>query len=110
MAFLGVLESSQNNYVNFQFSCQLKRNMVLGMEIFLSVKIHTLQITMLQQISLALLQYEHRRRSNHEIKRPVLTCANDFSNYEVLSLKIVLIFLYLIFFPRKVILIRYVFV
>ena len=50
--------------------------MGLGMEIFLSVKINMytiLQITMLQQISLALLQYEHRRRSNHEIKRPVLT-------------------------------------
>lgn len=57
MAFLGVLESSQNNNVNFQFSCQFKRNMGLGMEIFLSVKIHILQITMLQQISLALLQY-----------------------------------------------------
>ena len=91
MAFLGVLESSQNNNVNFQFSCQFKRNMGLGMEIFLSVKIHILQITMLQQISLALLQYEHlfSVRSNHEIKRPVLICANDFSNYEVLSLKIV---------------------
>ena len=59
MAFLGVLESSQNNSVNFQFSCQLIRNMGLGMEIFLSVKIHILQITMLQQISLALLQYEY---------------------------------------------------
>ena len=62
------------------------------MEIFLSVKInifYKLQFTMLQQISLALLQYEHRRRSNHEIKRPVLICANDFSNYVVLSLKIV---------------------
>ena len=90
MAFLGVLKSSQNNYVNFQFSCQFKRNLKLGMEIFLSVKIHNLQITMLQLISLAVLQqYEHRRRSNHEIKRPVLICANDFSNYEVLSLKIV---------------------
>ena len=58
--------------------------MGLGMEIFLSVKINMytiLQITMLQQISLALLQYEHRRRSNHEIKRPVLISASEFLKY-----------------------------